>query len=362
MCTRTFNNQTKYRSTGRNMDWGEPFNTNLWAFKSGAEREGCKKIDLKGTDITPLKWTSLYGSIVTIVSNNAASDGMNTEGLVANALWQSDCAYPDKKTSKGEGLNVLMWVQYVLDNFKTVEEVVKKFRQKGVNKIVMIGGQVSAGDAKPQEALIHLSVSDKSGDSAIIEVNNDEFNIHHSHKYQIMTNEPTYTEQLNLNQYWEYQWKVKSETVEGEVVKSRYKHSNNSIPGTPFPIDRFARASFYTSQLKKAKSSIDSVAQTLSIQMNACVPISVHLAGDDSGPTQWTTVSDQYELKYYFRNSYTPNTIWVDLESMDLNDENEGGQGTIELVNANDKSNAEYNGSVNEHFCWDEKDPYTQST
>lgn len=372
MCTRYLNNQNKdFISTGRNMDWSSPFDSTLWAFKKGASRVGCSEEALSKTkNSQPLEWVSKYGSVVTIVNEGASCDGINTEGLVANAQWQTDCEYPiPKLLNNVKGLSVLSFVQYLLDNFKTVKEVTDYFshmeKDETAEQIALVSGDVTTGTGDTIQALLHYSVSDASGDSAIIELKGGKFSINHACEYVVMTNEPFFHEQLALNKYWEYQWKSRTDASDPSQKEFAYIHADNSIPGTPFAIDRFARASFYASQVQPPESYKDSVAQTFSVQMAISTPLGINLPmnSNNSAATQWTTVSDQGQLQYYFRNSRTPNTIWVDVPSLNLNESDsapfKGGQAAITLVkvNGNDIINYEEHGCVNDKFE-SRDDPY----
>ena len=51
-------------------------------------------------------------------------------------------------------------------------------------------------------ATLHLSMSDKTGDSAIVEYIGGKQVIHHSRDYQVMTNSPIFEKQLAINEYW----------------------------------------------------------------------------------------------------------------------------------------------------------------
>src|SRR5690606_30747424 len=82
-------------------------------------------------------------------------------------------------------------------------------------------------------ATLHLSMSDASGDSAIIEYIGGKQVIHHSRDYQVMTNSPIFEEQLALNVYWQQ--------IGGTVM----------LPGTNRAADRFARAAFYVNAIPK---------------------------------------------------------------------------------------------------------------
>jgi len=78
---------------GRNMDWGIDMKEKLWVFPAGLKR----KSDVKGK---PVEWVSKYGSIATIVYDQATSDGMNEKGLAVHANWLAKSFYGVRDESK----------------------------------------------------------------------------------------------------------------------------------------------------------------------------------------------------------------------------------------------------------------------
>ena len=174
--------------TARSMDWKSDIGTNLWIFPRGMKRSG-------EAGPNSLQWTSRYGSIIASGYDISTTDGMNEVGLVANVLWLVESSYP-KYDGKRPGLSIAAWAQYVLDNFATVQETVNALAKEPFTIVT---------DDVPGEnrlATVHLSLSDSSGDSAIIEYINGKQVIHHSRDYQVMTNSPIFDEQLALNEYW----------------------------------------------------------------------------------------------------------------------------------------------------------------
>ena len=53
-----------------------------------------------------------------------------------------------------------------------------------------------------KKAAGHLSLADASGDSAIFEYLGGKLIIHHNRKYTVMTNSPTFDQQLAIDAYW----------------------------------------------------------------------------------------------------------------------------------------------------------------
>ena len=71
----------------------------------------------------------------------------------------------------------------------------------------------------------HMVISDPSGDSAILEYVHGRLVIHHDRHHQVMTNSPTFDEQLSLNAYWK---QIGGETYTGNAAAKM-------TPAEPFP-------------------------------------------------------------------------------------------------------------------------------
>ncbi|MGE0628256.1 MAG: linear amide C-N hydrolase, partial [Hyphomicrobiaceae bacterium] len=141
--------------TGRSMDWKTDVGTNLWVFPRGMKRSG-------EAGPNSIQWTSKYGSVIASGYDISTTDGMNEAGLVANVLWLVESSYP-KYDGKTPGLSIAAWAQYVLDNFATVREAVDTLAKE---PFIIVTANVPGED---KLATLHLSLSDASGDSAIIE-------------------------------------------------------------------------------------------------------------------------------------------------------------------------------------------------
>ncbi|MBI5262882.1 MAG: linear amide C-N hydrolase, partial [Bradyrhizobium sp.] len=159
--------------TARSMDWKSEMPTNLWIFPRGMTRSG---------EVGPnsLQWKSKYGSVIASAYEVSTADGMNEAGLVANVLWLVESEYP-KFDSSRPGLTIAAWAQYVLDNFATVQEAVDVLEK---DSFAIVTDNVPG---QKLLATLHLSISDATGDSAIIEYIKGKPVIHHDRKYQVMT-------------------------------------------------------------------------------------------------------------------------------------------------------------------------------
>jgi penicillin V acylase-like amidase (Ntn superfamily) len=276
--------------TARSMDWKVDVGTNLWIFPRGMKRSG---------EAGPhsLQWTSKYGSVAASGYDVSTTDGMNEKGLVANLLWLVESEYPTPHPER-PGLAISLWAQYVLDNFSTVQEVVDTLKSE---PFTLVTANVPGEE---RLATLHLSISDATGDSAIVEYINGKQVIHHDHKYQVMTNSPAFEKQLALDEYWK--------SIGGTVM----------LPGTNRAADRFARASFYINAIPKGEDPDTTVASVFSVIRNVSVPYGITTPDEPSiSSTRWRTVSDQKRLIYFFESALTPNTFWVSFKDIDFSAE-----------------------------------------
>jgi choloylglycine hydrolase len=275
--------------TGRTMDWFSSLNSNLWIYPRGLERNS--------NTANPFVWTSKYGSVVTSIYDAAAADGMNEKGLVANLLYLAEADYPPVVEGDNRPtLPITAWVQYVLDTYATTAEAVEGLSREEFRVVPIVAPTGEPGT-------VHLSVSDASGDSAIFEFIGGKLIIHHGREYQVMTNSPSYDQQLSLAAYW---MKIGGQTM---------------LPGTNRAADRFARLSYYINTAEQTADPRRAVATVFSIMRNVSVPIGIKVEGQPNiADTLWFAVSDQKNLVYYFQDTNSPGIVWTDLKAVDFSE------------------------------------------
>lgn len=301
--------------TARSMDWSEDVMTNLWIFPRGMHRNG---------EVGPnsFRWTSKYGSVIASGYDISTTDGMNEKGLVVNALWLVESAYPEAP-GKRPGLTISVWAQYVLDSFDTVDAAVAALQKEPFS---VVTDKVPGQD---RLATLHFSISDATGDSAIVEYLDGKQVIHHGRQFQVMTNSPTYDQQLALADYWKQ--------IGGTVM----------LPGTNRSSDRFVRALFYTNAIPKAEDPAIAVASVFSVIRNASVPFGITTPDEPNiSSTRWRTVSDQKRLVYYFESALTPNVFWVNLKDVDFS----AATGKVMKLDLGKDQRTIYSGNVVKEF------------
>jgi len=221
---------------------------------------------------------------------------MNEAGLVVNLLWEVEATYP-KDDGKTPRISLSVFPQYVLDQYATVAEAVADL---AANPVLVQGGEVPVGPPG-RAATVHVSLSDSSGDSAIIEFVRGEMVIHHNREYQVMTNEPTLERQLAIREYW-------------NGVNPR-----EFMPGTVRATDRFVRASFYINAVEQTADPRRAAASVFSVIREASVPWGISIADQPNlSTTRWRVVADQKDRRYYVESVNSPSIFWVDLAKLDL--------------------------------------------
>jgi choloylglycine hydrolase len=272
---------------GRTQDWTEKIGSAFRFYPRGTERVGAVAEN-------PLKWTAKYGSVALSGYDMGTHEGVNEKGLSGHILYLAvDAAFGERDTSR-QAIGIMQWAQYYLDNFATVAEAVaatKSFDFQ-VEPLILPNGFPT---------LVHLSLSDKTGDSAVIEYVNGKPQIYHDRRFTVMTNEPTYDKQIeNLKQY-------------------RTFGGDKPLPGERTPTDRFVRAAYYVAGLPKPSIPAEGAAFMFSVIRNVSVPFG---SPDPDKPnvssTIFRSVMDLTGQRYYFESTYAPNVVWIDYGKLDF--------------------------------------------
>ncbi|WP_193200706.1 linear amide C-N hydrolase [Nostoc sp. MG11] len=380
-CTRAIyvaNEETKSIFTVRSMDWSDPnIPTSLWASPRGSDRTGAGESD----EGYPYTWKSQYKSLVVCNYNKSATDGINEKGLVANLLFLPQANYThDEKSKEKLRLTITALAQYVLDNYATVKEVVEGLKQQ---PFFIVTSKLAVAKLDPETnefqvyfkpIVLHLSVSDSQGDSAVFQYVEDdqsgnskllvyyvpeEEKVKGKETITVLTNN-LYAKQLELlNKFKEdngdFNWGVKSEvfswdelkkySLEGEVVKEA-KEMNPPMNGADI---RFLRASFYSNMLDKIDehtknkrpfidetqrdpkdlegshstwvedwSEHEGLARAVSLIRNMSTPLNVQAIDDNPflAATVWRTVADHGNKRYFFELNRALYPLYVDLEEL----------------------------------------------
>jgi penicillin V acylase-like amidase (Ntn superfamily) len=291
-CTRVlWNDNDLAVIVGRSMDWPTSTDPILTVFPRGLERDGGRAGPVEFVRDNPLKWTSKFASIVTTIYGVGSADGFNERGLGAHMLYLSATDFGARDASK-PGVHGALWAQYLLDNAATVAEALAL-----QEKI-----QVVMGEARGTKTTVHLAIEDASGDSAVIEYIDGKPVVHHGREFRIMTNDPSYDQQLALLKAHDFS----------------KPSSDAPLPGNVNPRDRFQRAAYFEALLPRPKSEREAVAGMFAIVRNVSVPFGAPYQSFGIYNTEYRTVMDLSKKLYFFELTTRPNVIWVDLTKFDL--------------------------------------------
>lgn len=289
-CT-AFNLEGKgYNLFGKNYEWpcenGMVF-INKRGLSKVAMRASNNKNDLQGH---PIRWTSRYGSITfNQYGRELPTGGMNEAGLVVENMSLPSTSYP--RPDSRPFIHRSQWIQYQLDNHKTVAQVI------GSDTELRIFPTHKRGMG------YHYLVSDTSGDCAVIEFIDGKMVVYSDSRLPLkaLAND-TYEESLKV-------WK-----------------ENRSISY----YNRFNRTIQHMGEFKyqTQDSSVKSVFHILSLVSQ----------GDY---TKWSIVYDIKNSKIFYRTRSNPGIRYLDLNKLDFS-----CRTPVRILNINDVNK----GDVTERF------------
>ena len=116
---------------------------------------GIEKTALVSPPEKPARWTSKYGSVTfNQFGQEMPCGGINEAGLVVEMMMLMESEYPD--SDERPAINMLQWIQYQLDNCRTVQEVIDT-------------DEVLRHEAPAGKERIHYLICDALGDTVTIE-------------------------------------------------------------------------------------------------------------------------------------------------------------------------------------------------
>lgn len=235
---------------------------------------GLAKTSFAPGDAKPVRWTSRYGSLTfNQYGREFPLGGMNEAGLTMEVLWLAETVYPEPGDRPAIG--TLQWVQYCLDSFRTVSDVVAS-----ASELAITGS-----------ATLHFLACDPSGNCAVIEFLDGELVARSERTLPLaaLTNS-TYNDSLEyLNRTLGYG---------GAPV----------TPEGPGSLPRYARAANGAHAVRSNTGEQPPIDETFAILADVAQPDS----------TQWSIVYELQEGTVHFKTSgnHLPRT--VDLSELDL--------------------------------------------
>jgi penicillin V acylase-like amidase (Ntn superfamily) len=237
----------------------------------------------------PAKWTSKYGSLTfNQFGCEQPFSGMNETGLVVQLLALAETKFPTPDSHPS--INQLQWVQYQLDNFSTVKEVIASVSELRITK--RDGGLGN-----------HLLVCDSMGNCAVIEFLDGKI-VHY-------TNESMPVNVLTNNTY--------AESVES------WKSGKLPTSDDWRSLERFTQAANMIKNYdpKPSRSAVDYAFDILTkVEMGDPIEAEGKRMRSSFIATEWSIVYDMHNLKSYFRTFENQKIRFVNLTKFDFSCKN----------------------------------------
>ncbi|CAM1501730.1 Fc.00g037140.m01.CDS01 [Cosmosporella sp. VM-42] len=272
---------------GRSMDFVADTNNAIFAFPAGIPRNG-------GVDDNPLEWTS-NGSITAFMYNQVYTEGINSESLAGSTLYPGGSEYGERD-ERWKGMFVGIWLQYFLDMYRTADEIISDIcPQDSGKKFQFFFPKILF------PALERISTSP----SQMMEfTHSGTLNCYHSPDYTVMTNKPSFDQQLAINAYWD---PIASEPSPAQVVQqvnrfARLSHYNAIIP----PAANLERAASYTAGMIRAVNN----------PIIAMDP--AQISTEDEWPTVWRMYEDIKDMIIFHGSATSPMLFYVEFLLFDL--------------------------------------------
>ncbi len=309
-CTRiTYEGLNGNVFTARTFDYDRAFNHELWVLPAGIEWDG----QAGGTTADPLakgpndiKWTSKYGSVVITTAGGGALDGMNAEGLSMSFNLDSYAQYGGRR-SKENDISVFFLGHYVLGMFATVNEAID-----GMEKLHVVAVPVKLANGIGYNGI--MSLTDASGDTAVLQWEKGVLKIYHGRQYNVMTNEAispanNFGDMQKIRQYYR------------DINAQGKNNLTVFLPGSYSSEDRIARAGYYLDKLpRESDPTLARMRTFVAIRAMAAAMPFADGSGDDlrNDVTAWTSVADLKTKRYYIEFPELLAPYYVDLNKLDL--------------------------------------------
>ncbi|MFA9458964.1 linear amide C-N hydrolase [Halalkalibacter sp. AB-rgal2] len=244
---------------------------------------GLSKFSLSEEEEKRLHWISKYGNVTfTQFGRELPMSGMNENGLAIAMMFHEDGELPaiDERPS----LNELQWIQYQLDHFGTVKEVIKHLEEVRIEKSIYT---------------LHYTVCDVTGETVLIEFINGKANVIDQATYYMITN-TSYERSL------EYANQFANQSIQ------QLSRKTNSL-------DRFTLAYRLIEQVYQ-KPSPNAVEQAFSILKEVSIKPSMqgmwNWIGKRIPPTftYWSIVFDVNNFIIYFKDQKNKNIRQISLQ------------------------------------------------
>ena len=264
-----------------------------------------------------LKYKALYGYVGIYTEYEPfVVEGVNEAGLSAGLFFfpQYGEYAPYNQANNGKTLCDMQFVSWVLSQFSSIDQV-----KSAISNIDLVTLNHKIGS-------VHWRIAQPDGRMVVLEV---VAGVPHFYENTlgVLTNAPGFPWQMtNLNNYINLvPGSAPDNTIKAGITLQPLGHGSGmlGLPGDFTAPSRFVRATFFQTTSPVWATGFETVVQAFHILNNFDIPIgSQHVRADIPkdlpSATQFTAVTDQKAMKFYYRTAWNSNIRCIDLNSIDF--------------------------------------------
>ncbi|MDF2153480.1 linear amide C-N hydrolase [Vibrio sp. CAU 1672] len=258
-----WNTESHGTITTRTNDWMESTNPKLGGIVKGEKRY------IQGPGVGT-QYTVKYDVVAILAYGelDLVHDGVNSEGLQVNTLFYRPMTM--EAVSSPEQISQFTLGEYILTNYASVEEVVTALPSLDYAAMQL--------EAMPVDITLHWSITDKSGDRAVIEMDPDGLKIYRGEEAAVMTNDPSMQEHIDNLKEIKPSWEVADRNL-------AFGSNGNSASRS-----RFVHASYFLNWLDEPSSAQNGMMKlsTVAYRVPADAPYMDFGQGMTGYATEWT--------------------------------------------------------------------------
>lgn len=309
------------RLQARTIEWAAyPLNSHLIIMPRGQ-----KNVSQTLGGKNGLEWTSKYGAVgISVVQDDFIGEGVNEKGLGAGIFFFAGYGSlaPYKAARAKRSVGDVELVRWMLTSFASVDEVIKELKKIEIVPIY------PPEEGQTESTTGHWRISDKTGRSIVLEIENGGVRHIYENEAGVMTNSPSFPWHLdNLNNFVHLR-PGPAEAVTYDKITLRpfgLGAAMKGLPGDFSSPSRFVRAFFYKSTVPPLADARAGILQAFHILNNFDIPIGIQLApgakpsGLPSG-TQWTSATNLTAPAFYYRTMDNSKIRKIDLTKINFSE------------------------------------------